>query len=64
MFRQIVVVTCDICGQTKESKTVTTPTTGMTAQTIPDGWTVAKGNPTVHLCPACTRKLEGWNHRG
>ena len=63
MFRQIVVVTCDFCGKTEEPRVVITPRNEM-VNTIPNGWTVAPNNHAVHLCPVCSRKLEGVGRHG
>ena len=58
MFRQITIVTCDLCGKRADPKPIYNAW-NEPALTIPDGWTVARGNTSVHLCAECTRKLEG-----
>lgn len=56
MIKQLTVCICDICGVTKPAKTKATGYNDYYYD-MPEGWTQARGNKHVHLCPECSQKL-------
>ena len=57
MLKLVTIAVCDICGKIEWAKEVP-GRSGEMGCTLPDGWTPAPANATVHLCPECARKLK------
>ena len=60
MLKQTTLAVCDICGHTEQAKAVC-GYYNRVDYLLPDGWTYATHNPSVHLCPNCTEKLQNKN---
>jgi hypothetical protein len=55
MLKTLTVAVCDCCGHIDNARPVTYR--NETEYMIPEGWTNAKGNKDMILCPDCTRRL-------
>lgn len=57
MLKQMTVAVCDICGATEHARLVFDSRNDY-LYTLPEGWTTARANNNVHMCPACADLLQ------